>query len=48
MIEGRRIAQNFHILVFFCGFWREKDDLHVQKDDFEAVFFLFEFSSGHR
>ncbi len=42
------IAQNCHILAFFRGFQRGTDDLRVRKDDFEAVFFLFEFSSGQR
>jgi hypothetical protein len=42
-MKAAGIAQNCHILVFFHGFRRGKDDLHVRKDDFDAVFFLFEF-----
>ncbi len=47
-LKAAEIAENGHILAFFRGFRRGKDDLRVRKDDFEAVFFLFEFSSGQR
>jgi hypothetical protein len=42
MIEGCRNSPKkiCHILVFFCEFWRGKDDLHVRKDYLDAVFFL--------
>ncbi len=39
-LKAPGIAQNCHILVFFHGFRRGKDDLRMRKGHFDAVFFL--------
>jgi len=42
------IGQNFHIRAFFLGFGEEKMTFVCEKTISNVIFFLFEFSCGHR